>query len=66
MPTIVDKSSVTKICVDDSSAVSNAHPDTIQISDRFHLIKNISDAVKNAIKYKYNNGLAEGSVNKKS
>lgn len=100
MPTIVDKSSVTKICVDDfafrkrytygtvmvdldthkiidiidsretkivedwlrsypnlkvvsrdgahtySSAVSNAHPDAIQISDRFHLIKNLSDAVE--------------------
>ena len=100
MPTIVDKSSVTKIYVDDfafrkrdtygtvmvdldthkiidiidsretkivedwlrsypnlkvvsrdgahtySSAVSNAHPDAIQISDCFHLIKNLSDAVE--------------------
>ena len=100
MPTIVDKSSVTKICVDDfafrkrdtygtvmvdldtrkiidiidsretkivedwlrsypnlkvvsrdgahtySSALINAQPDAIQISDRFHLIKNLSDAVE--------------------
>lgn len=104
MPAIVDKSSVTKICVDDfafrkrytygtvmvnldthriidiidsretkqveewlktypnlkvisrdgaqtySSAARNAHPDAIQVSDRFHLIKNLSDAVE---KYLY-------------
>lgn len=29
-----------------ASAISNAHPDAIQISDRFHLIKNLSDAVE--------------------
>lgn len=100
MPTIVDKSSVTKVCVDDfafrkrytygtvmvdlethriidiidshetkqveewlrtypnlkvvsrdgaqtyASAVRNAHPSAMQISDRFHLIKNLSDAVE--------------------
>lgn len=100
MPTIVDKSSITKICVDDfafrkrytygtvmvdlethriidiidsretkpvedwlktypnlkvvsrdgsqtyASAVRNAHPDAMQISDRFHLIKNLSDTIE--------------------
>lgn len=104
MPTIVDKSSVTKVCVDDfafrkrysygtvmvnldthriidiidtretkqveewlktypnleiisrdgamaySSAARNAHPSAIQVSDRFHLLKNLSDAVE---KYMY-------------
>lgn len=104
MPTIVDKSSVTKVCVDDfafrkrytygtvmvnlethriidiidsretkqveewlmsypnlqiisrdgaqtySSASSKSHPDALQISDRFHLLKNLSDAVE---KYMY-------------
>ena len=28
------------------SAVRNAHPDVVQINDRFHLIKNLSDAVE--------------------
>ena len=100
MPVIVDKTSVTKVCVDDfafrkrytygtvmvdidthriidiidsretkqvedwlktypnlkvvsrdgaqtyASAISNAHPNAVQISDRFHLIKNLSDAVE--------------------
>lgn len=100
MPTIVDKSSVTKVCVDDfafrkrytygtvmvdlethriidiidsretkrveewlrsypnlqvisrdgaqtySSASLKSHPDALQISDRFHLLKNLSDAVQ--------------------
>ena len=32
------------------SAARNAHPDAIQISDRFHLLKNLSDAVE---KYMY-------------
>ena len=104
MPSIVDKSSVTKVCVDDfafrkrysygtvmvnldthriidiidtretkqveewlktypnleiisrdgamaySSAARNAHPSAIQVSDRFHLLKNLSDAVE---KYMY-------------
>lgn len=104
MPTIVDKSSITKVCIDDfafrkrysygtvmvnldthriidiidsretkqveewlktypnleiisrdgamaySSAACNAHPSAIQISDRFHLLKNLSDAVE---KYMY-------------
>ena len=104
MPSIVDKSSVTKVCVDDfalrkrysygtvmvnldthriidiidtqetkqveewlktypnleiisrdgamaySSAARNAHPLAIQVSDRFHLLKNLSDAVE---KYMY-------------
>ena len=30
-----------------SSAASNAHPDAVQVSDRFHLLKNLSDAVEN-------------------
>ena len=30
----------------DSSASTNSHPDALQISDRFHLLKNLSDAVK--------------------
>ncbi len=68
------------------SAINGSHPDSIQISDRFHLVKAISkymkriingrieisltsetgdkEAVENAIKYHYSNGLAEGSVNK--
>lgn len=100
MPALVDKSAVTKVCVDDfairkrytygtvmvdlethriidiidsretkkveewlksypnlkiisrdgaqtySSASTNSHPDALQISDRFHLLKNLSDAVK--------------------
>lgn len=100
MPGIVDKSAITKVCVDDfafrkrytygtvmvnlethriidiidsretkqveewlktypnlkvisrdgaqayASAVRNAHPNAVQISDRFHLIKNLSDAVE--------------------
>lgn len=100
MPVIVDKTSVTKVCVDDfafrkrytygtvmvdidthriidiidsretkqdedwlktypnlkvvsrdgaqtyASAISNAHPNAVQISDRFHLIKNLSDAIE--------------------
>lgn len=100
MPAIVDKSLVTKVCVDDfafrkrytygtvmvdleshriidiidsretkqveewlksypalqiisrdgaqtySSAATNAHPDALQISDRFHLLKNLSEAVE--------------------
>lgn len=100
MPGIVDKSTITKVCVDDfafrkrytygtvmvdlethrivdiidsretkqveewlktypnlkvisrdgaqtyASAVRNAHPNAVQISDRFHLIKNLSDAVE--------------------
>lgn len=100
MPTIVDKSSVTKVCVDDfafrkrytygtvmvdlethriidiiysretkqveewlrsypnlqiisrdgaqtySSASIKSHPEALQISDRFHLLKNLSDAVE--------------------
>lgn len=104
MPTIVDKSSITKICVDDfafrkrysygtvmvnlethriidiidtretkqveewlktypnikvisrdgaqtySSAAKNAHPTAVQVSDRFHLLKNLSNAVE---KYLY-------------
>lgn len=104
MPSLVDKSTVTKVCVDDfafrkrytygtvmvdlethriidiidsretkqveewlrsypnlvvisrdgaqtySSASTNSHPDALQISDRFHLLKNISDAVQ---KYMY-------------
>ena len=104
MPGIVDKSTITKVCVDDfafrkrytygtvmvnlethrivdlidsretkkveewlktypnlkvisrdgaqtyASAVRNAHPNAVQISDRFHLIKNLSDAVE---KYLY-------------
>ncbi|MFR1086102.1 MAG: ISL3 family transposase [Bacteroides cellulosilyticus] len=29
-----------------SSAASNAHPDAVQVSDRFHLLKNLSDAVE--------------------
>lgn len=137
MPAIVDKSSVTKVCVDDfalrkrfsygtamvdlgshrtidlipsretsdaakwpaafpdiqvvsrdgaaiySSAAADSHPDAVQASDRFHLIKGLSEAInksklqsfvegilkdlkaiKNGIIYSYNNGLAEGSVNK--
>lgn len=28
-----------------SSAATNAHPDAIQISDRFHLIKGLSEAI---------------------
>lgn len=101
MPAIVDKSLVTKICVDDfafrkrysygtvmvdlethriidifdsretkqveewlrtfpnlqvisrdgaqtyASASSNAHPNAIQVSDRFHLLKNLSEVVEN-------------------
>lgn len=101
MPAVVDKSLVTKICVDDfafrkrysygtvmvdlethriidiidsretkqvegwlrtfpnlqvisrdgaqtyASASSNAHPNAIQISDRFHLLKNLSEVVEN-------------------
>ena len=104
MPVILDKASVTKVCVDDfafrkrytygtvmvdidthriidiidsretkqvedwlktypnlkvvsrdgaqtyASAISNAHPNAIQVSDRFHLMKNLSDAVE---KYLY-------------
>lgn len=100
MPALVDKSAVTKVCVDDfairkrytygtvmvdlethriidiidsretkkveewlnsypnlkiisrdgaqtySFASTNSHPDALQISDRFHLLKNLSDAVK--------------------
>lgn len=100
MPALVDKSAVTKVCVDDfafrkrftygsvmvdlethriidiiesretkkveewlksypnlkiisrdgaqtySSASTNSHPDALQISDRFHLLKNLSDAVQ--------------------
>jgi len=100
MPAIVDKSVVTKVCVDDfafrkrytygtvmvdleshriidiidsretkrveewlksypalqiisrdgaqtySSAATNAHPEALQISDRFHLLKNLSEAVE--------------------
>lgn len=100
MPALVDKSDVTKVCVDDfairkrytydtvmidlethriidiidsretnkveewlksypnlkiisrdgaqtySSASTNSHPDALQISDRFHLLKNLSDAMK--------------------
>ena len=30
-----------------SSATTNAHPDAIQISDRFHLIKGLSEAINN-------------------
>ncbi|WP_349946131.1 transposase [Lacrimispora sp. BS-2] len=33
-----------------SSASTNSHPDALQISDRFHLLKNLSDAVQ---KYMY-------------
>ena len=33
-----------------ASSVRNVHPNAIQISDRFHLIKNLSDAVE---KYLY-------------
>nr|WP_295680100.1 transposase [uncultured Lachnoclostridium sp.] len=29
-----------------SSASSNSHPEAIQISDRFHLLKNLSEAVE--------------------
>jgi transposase len=29
-----------------SSASTNSHPDALQISDRFHLLKNLSDAVQ--------------------
>lgn len=29
-----------------SSAASNAHPDAVQVSDRFHLLKNLSNAVE--------------------
>ena len=100
MPGIVDKSTITKVCVDDfafrkrytygtvmvdlethrivdiidsretkqveewlktypnlkvisrdgaqtyASAIRNAHPNAVQVSDRFHLIKNLSDAVE--------------------
>ena len=99
MPSIVDKSSVTKVCVDDfalrkrfsygtvmvdleshriidlipsretadvakwlaafpniqvvsrdgaaiySSAAADSHPDAVQVSDRFHLIKGLSEAI---------------------
>ena len=66
-----------------SSAAADSHPDAVQASDRFHLIKGLSEAInksklqsfvegilkdlkaiKNGIIYSYNNGLAEGSVNK--
>lgn len=33
-----------------SSASTNSHPDALQISDRFHLLKNLSDAIQ---KYMY-------------
>ena len=103
MPTIVDKSSVTKVCVDDfalrkrfsyrtvmvdleshriidlipsretsdvakwlaafpniqvvlrdgaaiySSAATDSHPDAVQASDRFHLIKGLSEAINKYI-----------------
>lgn len=29
-----------------SSAAANSHPDALQISDRFHLLKNLSEAVE--------------------
>lgn len=32
-----------------ASAAKNAHPDAVQVSDRFHLLKNLSDAVKEYI-----------------
>lgn len=107
MPSIVDKSSVTKICVDDfalrkrfsygtvmvdleshriidllpsreasdvakwlasfpniqvvsrdgaaaySSAASNSHPEAIQVSDRFHLIKGLSEAITKYMSRKF-------------
>lgn len=33
-----------------SSAATNAHPDALQISDRFHLLKNLSEAVEKYIR----------------
>lgn len=74
MPSIVDKASVKKICVDDfarrkrfsygfpniqvvsrdgastySSAATNSHPEAVQVSDRFHLIKGLSEAINKYI-----------------
>jgi len=51
-------------------AIDKAFGDVIQISDRFHLIKDLSDGCKeyiqkrNAVRYKYIKRLAEGLVNK--
>lgn len=117
MPTIVDKSSVTKVCVDDfalrkrfsygtvmvdleshriidlipsretsdvakwlaafpniqvvsrdraaiySSAATDSHPDAVQVSDRFHLIKGLSEAINSVCSLTLNISALKGKNN---
>ena len=69
---LIDKSAITKICIDDFATRKRFLYGTVtakalgseDINSYLNGIIRDIEAVKNAIRYDYNNGLAEGSINK--